>query len=86
MYLAVDATAGETLETHQVAVQRTAQAGVVPVTWLSLASHYQGSYTNHDTVPGFLALMTQHSAAFGMLLQGQAAWQAAPAASAPGIV
>jgi len=76
VYVAVDATAGETLETHQVAVQRMIQAGVVPVTWLSLASQYQGSYTNHETIQGFLALMTQHSAAFGMLLQGQAARQA----------
>ena len=72
VYVAVDATAGETLETHQVAVQRMIQAGVVPVTWLSLASQYQGSYTNHETVQGFLGLMTRHSAAFGMLLQGQA--------------
>jgi nicotinamidase-related amidase len=72
VYVAVDATAGETLETHQVAVQRMIQAGVVPVTWLSLASQYQGSHTNHETVQGFLGLMTQHSAAFGMLLQGQA--------------
>ena len=72
VYVAVDATAGETLEAHQVAVQRMIQAGVVPVTWLSLASQYQGSCTNHETVQGFLSLMTQHSAAFGMLFQGQA--------------
>src|SRR5580700_11673000 len=83
VYVAVDATAGETLETHQVAVQRMVQAGVVPVTWLSLASQYQGSYTNHQTVPGFLGLMAQHSPALGMLFQGQAARQAAPAASSP---
>ena len=51
VYVAVDATAGETLETHQVAIQRMIQAGAVPVTWLSLASQYQGSYTNHQTVP-----------------------------------
>ncbi|MFZ0188256.1 MAG: isochorismatase family protein [Streptosporangiaceae bacterium] len=82
VYLAADAAAGETLETHQVAVQRMIQAGVVPVTWLSLASQYQGSYTNHETVPGFLGLMSQHSAAFGMLFQGQAARQAPPAGSA----
>jgi nicotinamidase-related amidase len=72
VYVAVDATAGEILETHQVAVQRMIKADVVPVTWLSLASQYQGSYTNHETVQGFLGLMTQHSAAFGMLFQGQA--------------
>jgi hypothetical protein len=34
--------------------------------------------TNHQTVQGFLGLMAQHSPAFGMLLQGQAARQAAP--------
>lgn len=84
VYVAVDATAGETLETHQVAVQRMVQAGVVPVTWLSLASQYQGSYTNHETVPGFLGLMAQHSPTLGMLFQGQAARQAASAASSPG--
>jgi nicotinamidase-related amidase len=83
VYVAVDATAGETLETHQVAIQRMIQAGAVPVTWLSLASQYQGSYTNHQTVPGFLGLMTQHSPAFGMLLQRQAARQAAHAGSSP---
>jgi len=80
VYLAVDAAAGETLETHQVAIQRMIQAGVVPVTWLSLASQYQGSYTNHQTVPGFLDLMAQHSAAFGMLFQSHADRQATPAA------
>jgi hypothetical protein len=73
VYVAVDATAGETVETHQVAVQRMVQAGVVPVTWLSLASQYQGSYASHETVPGFLGLMAQHSPALGMLFQGQAA-------------
>jgi hypothetical protein len=60
------------------------QAGAVPVTWLSLASQYEGSYTNHETVPGFLGLMAQHSPAFGMLFQGQAARQAAPAGSSLG--
>jgi hypothetical protein len=54
-----------------------------PVTWLSLASQYQGSYASHETVPEFLGLIAQHSPALGMLFQGQAARQAAPAASSP---
>ena len=73
VYVAVDTTAGETLETHQVAVQRMVQAGVVPVTWLSLASQYQGTYTNVETARGFMGLMAQHSPTFGMLLQRPAA-------------
>ena len=48
-----------TLQTHQVAVQRMIQAGVAPVTWLSVASQYQRSYTNHQTVPGFLVRRAQ---------------------------
>ena len=35
------------------------QAGVAPVTWLSVASQYQRSYTNHQTVPGFLVRRAQ---------------------------
>ncbi len=81
VYVAVDTTAGETLETHQVAVQRMVQAGVVPVTWLSLASQYQGTYAKPETLPQFMGLMTQHSPTFGMLLQGSAARQAALAES-----
>src|ERR1700722_12115451 len=54
VYVAVDPPLGETLETHQVAVQRMVQAGVVPVTWLSLASQYEGSYQPPDSsgIPG----------------------------------
>jgi hypothetical protein len=75
----------ETLETHQAAVQRMIQAGAVPVTWLSLASQFQGSYTSHKTVPGFLGLISQHSPALGMLFQGQTARQAALAGSSPAV-
>jgi hypothetical protein len=52
------------------------QAGVVPVTWLSLASQYQDTYTGLETLPKFMGLMTQHSPTFGMLFQGSAARQA----------
>src|SRR5690242_18728637 len=52
VYIAVDATVGETLETHQVAAQRTAQAGVAPVTSLSVAALQQASYTSNPTGPG----------------------------------
>jgi nicotinamidase-related amidase len=83
VYVAVDATAGETPETHQVAVQRMVQAGVVPVTWLSLAPQYQGTYTNLETLQKFMGLMAQHSPTFGMLLEGRAVRQAAPVESSP---
>ena len=83
VHLTADAAAGETLETHQAAVQRTTQAGALPATWLSLASHYQESHANHQPTPGSPGLMTQHSPALRMLFHGQPARQATPAASPP---
>lgn len=76
VHVVVDAVAGETSETHHAAVQRMVQAGVVPVTWLSLASEYQVTYENLATVGQFMGLMDQHSPALGMFLQNSIARQA----------
>ena len=40
-YLVVDATASPSKEGHDVAIQRMIQAGVIPVTWFSLAAEFQ---------------------------------------------
>lgn len=77
VYLVVDATAGENPETHAAAVQRLSQAGVVPVTWLSVASEFQRTYENAATVQGFINLMLEHSPALGLSLQHDFARQAA---------
>ncbi len=77
VHIVVDAVAGETTETHQAAVQRMIQAGIVPVTWLSLASEYQVTYENLATVGQFMGLMDQHSPALGMFLQHSTARRAA---------
>jgi len=66
VFVVVDACAGETEETHQTAVQRMIQAGVVPTTWLSLASEYQRTWANQATQPGFAALIHDHAPAFAM--------------------
>lgn len=44
VHVVVDAVAGITRESHDAAVQRLVQAGAVPVTWLSVASEFQGTY------------------------------------------
>ncbi|WP_405834954.1 isochorismatase family protein [Streptomyces sp. NBC_01176] len=69
VHVVVDAVAGETREIHDAAVQRMVQAGVVPVTWLSVASELQGTYENLATVEGFMGLMAEHSPTLGMYLQ-----------------
>jgi nicotinamidase-related amidase len=67
VYAVLDASAGETTETHQAAVQRMVQAGVIPTTWLSIASEYQVSWANTETVGGYSGMINAHSATFNMM-------------------
>ncbi|GAB1333444.1 hypothetical protein ACE1SV_00340 [Streptomyces sp. E-15] len=78
----VDAVAGETREIHDAAVQRLVQAGVVPVTWLAVASEFQGTYQNLATVQGFMGLVAEHSPTLGTYLQHYRALQSAGATAA----
>jgi nicotinamidase-related amidase len=41
VYVVADATASTSREAHDMAIQRMVMAGVVPVTWWSLAAEYQ---------------------------------------------
>jgi len=59
--LVADATAGETRETHDLAVQRMVQAGVVPVSWLSLATELQMDWSRGDTAPAYFSLIAEAS-------------------------
>ncbi|WP_113698754.1 isochorismatase family protein [Nonomuraea lactucae] len=81
VHLVVDSVAGENRETHDAAVQRMIQAGIVPVTWLTVASEFQRTYENVATVQQFMGLVLDHSPALGMYLQQYTAQQAAHAAS-----
>jgi nicotinamidase-related amidase len=81
VHVAVDVTAGVNQEVHEAAVQRMIQAGVVPVTWLSVASEFQRSYANVAKVGQFMGLMAEHTSTLGMFLQAGAAAQEARTAS-----
>ena len=59
--LVADATAGETRETHELAVQRMVQAGVVPVSWLSLATEFQMDWQRQDTAQAYFELIAEAS-------------------------
>lgn len=78
VYVVADASAGETAETHNMALRRLAADGVRPVTWLAVASEFQGTYENYETVEQFVGLMAQHSPSLG---NHTAAFQAATAAA-----
>ena len=59
--LVADATAGETRETHDLAVQRMVQAGVVPLSWLSLATELQMDWSQGDTAQAYFELIAEAS-------------------------
>lgn len=59
--LVEDATAGATRETHDVCVQRMIQAGIVPVTWLSLATEFQMNWERKETAQAYFSLIAEAS-------------------------
>jgi Isochorismatase family len=59
--LVADATAGETLETHNLAVNRMIQAGVVPLSWLSLATELQYDWSKGDTSQAYFQIIAEAS-------------------------
>lgn len=59
--LVADATAGETRETHDLAVQRMTQAGAIPLSWLSLATELQMDWQRQDTAQAYFNLIAQAS-------------------------
>lgn len=61
-----DASAGETAESHDVAMRRMIQAGIVPTTWASLATEFQVSWGNLRTMEGYKSLLVGYSPQLGM--------------------
>ncbi|MFF4713136.1 isochorismatase family protein [Streptomyces eurythermus] len=65
VHVAVDASASPSLEAHSAAVQRMVQAGIVPVTWFSLAAEFQLDPEFHDA-PHRMRLMPENVPAMAM--------------------
>lgn len=63
--MVVDAVASPSREAHEAAVQRMTMAGVVPVTWWSLAAEFQPDPRFADS-PARTELMAQHQLAMTM--------------------
>jgi nicotinamidase-related amidase len=66
VYAVTDASGATTPEAHQMAVQRMAQAGVVPVTWLQVLLEYQRDWARQETYDSVLAVAKEHAGAYGL--------------------
>jgi len=69
--LVEDATAGQTRETHDIAVRRMMQAGAVPVSWLSLATEFQMNWENKATAQAYFGLIAEASPGLTMSIQAE---------------
>jgi nicotinamidase-related amidase len=69
--LVEDATAGATLEAHQMALQRMVQAGVVPTTWLSLATELQYDWSQGDTAKVYFDLIAENEPGLMLAVQSE---------------
>lgn len=66
VYFVTDASGGTSQEAHDMAVQRMIQAGAKPVTWQQVLLEYQRDWSRKETYDETLAIVTEHSGAYGM--------------------
>ncbi|MGH3585018.1 MAG: isochorismatase family protein [Pseudonocardia sp.] len=65
VYAVVDASAATTKETHDYALTRLVQAGVIPVNWLAVGSELQRAWTEQETAPDFAKVIYDHLPSWG---------------------
>jgi nicotinamidase-related amidase len=66
IYMVADASGGTSKEAHEYAMLRMIQAGVVPMTWQQILLEWQRDWANKDTYDGVMAIVREHSGAYGM--------------------
>jgi len=66
IYMVADASGGTSVEAHNYAMQRMVQAGVVPMTWQQVLLEWQRDWAHRDTYDAVMALVKEHSGAYGM--------------------
>ena len=69
--LVEDATAGLTREAHEISVRRMMQAGIVPLSWLALATEFQMNWEKKDTAPAYFGLIAEASPGLTMSIQAE---------------
>jgi nicotinamidase-related amidase len=57
VYPVVDAIGGTSVEAHRAGLERVAQAGAHPVSWVALACELQRDWAREETVPGIVEIV-----------------------------
>jgi len=66
VYVVTDTSGGTSVDAHERSIDRIVQAGAVPVTWQQVLLEYQRDWARKDTYDAVMALVREHSGAYGM--------------------
>ena len=66
VYVVTDTSGGTSVDAHERSIDRMVQAGAVPVTWQQVLLEYQRDWVRKDTYDAVMALVREHSGAYGM--------------------
>src|SRR6267142_635872 len=65
VYAVTDASGGVSVEAHEMGVHRMVMAGVVPMTWLAVASELQRDWARQDSAKALGEILLDHGGATG---------------------
>ena len=71
VFVVTDASGGVSAEAHEMAIRRMVAAGIVPITWLAVASEWQRDWARTDTLEGLTRALTAHGGGSAIAL----AWE-----------
>jgi len=66
VYIVTDASGGVSVEAHDMAVRRMAQAGAVPITWIALSGEWQRDWARESTLADAAKILTEHGGGSGV--------------------
>jgi nicotinamidase-related amidase len=71
VFVVTDASGGVSAEAHDMAIRRMVAAGIVPITWLAVASEWQRDWARTDSLEGLTRALTAHGGGSAIAL----AWE-----------
>jgi len=69
VYPVADACGGTSLEAHQLALQRMAQSGATPITWLQFLLELQRDWARQETYEAVIGMVKEHAGNYGIGVQ-----------------
>ncbi len=69
VYVVTDACGGMTKESHDMAIIRMTEAGVIPVTWVQVLCELQRDWARVETYNDVMSIVKEHASAYGVGVQ-----------------